>query len=155
MRKTILAALVMATALPTMASAQTYELRNDRQDVREAERDLRRAQAYGDRRDVRDAREDLRDARREYRDDWREYRREHRDVYARGHWRAPFRYQRFHEGARLRPIYYRERYYIANPHRYRLPAASGPLRWVRHYDDALLVNVRSGRVVRVINGFYW
>lgn len=155
MRKTILAALVVATALPTMASAQTRELRNDRQDVREAQQDLRHAQTYGNHRDVRDAREDLRDARREYRDDWREHRRENRGMYARGHWRAPFRYQRFHEGAQLRPMYYRDRYYIADPGRYRLPAASGPLRWVRHYDDALLVNVRTGRVVRVINGFYW
>lgn len=155
MRKTILAALVVATALPTMASAQTGELRNDRREVREAQQDLRHAQTYGDHRDVRDAREDLRDARREYRDDWREHRRENRGMYSRGHWRAPFRYQRFHEGARLRPMYYRERFYISDPGRYRLPAASGPMRWVRHYDDALLVNVRTGRVVRVINGFYW
>ena len=155
MRKTIFAALIVATALPTMASAQTQELRRDRQDVREAQRDLRHAQAYGDHRDVRDAREDLRDARREHREDWRDYRRENRQIYARGNWRAPFRYQRFHEGVQLRPMYYSSRYYIADPGRYRLPAAYGPTRWVRHYDDALLVNVRTGRVVQVLPGRYY
>jgi Ni/Co efflux regulator RcnB len=155
MRKIIFTALILATALPTTAMAQTSELRRDRQDVREAEQDLRRAQMQGDRRDVRDAREDLRDARREHREDWRDYRRDNRQMYSRGNWRAPFRYHRFSEGVRLRPMYYRERYYIANPGRYRLPPAYGATRWVRHYDDALLVNIRTGRVVRVINGFYW
>jgi Ni/Co efflux regulator RcnB len=156
MRKTIFTALILATALPaTAALAQTSELRRDRQDIRESERDLRHAQTYGDRRDVRDAREDVRDARREHREDWRDYRRDNRHIYSRGNWRAPFRYHRFNEGVRLRPMYYRERYYIVNPGRYRLPPAYGPTRWVRHYDDALLVNVRTGRVVRVINGFFW
>ena len=28
-------------------------------------------------------------------------------------------------------------------------------RYVRHYDDLLLVNTRTGRVIRVYNGFYW
>lgn len=155
MRKTIITALMLATILPTMASAQTGELRHDRREVREQQRDLRDAQRYGDRHDVRDARGDLRDARQEYREDWRDYRDHNRTVYARGNWRAPFAYQRFREGSMLRPQYYGSRYYIVNPGRYRLPAAVGPNRWVRHYDDALLVNVRTGRVVRVINGFYW
>lgn len=155
MRKTIFTALIVATALPTMASAQTPELRRDRQEIRQEERDLRRAQMHGDRHDVRDAREDLRDARREHREDWREYRRDNREVYRRGNWRAPFRYHRFQEGVRLRPMYYRDRYFITDTGRYRLPAAYGPTRWVRHYDDALLVNVRTGRVLRVINGFFW
>jgi len=154
MRKTLLTALLVATVMPAMASAQTPELRRDRQDIREQQRDLRDAQRYGDRRDVRDAREDLRDARREHREDWRDYRAKNRSAYSRGNWRAPFAYQRFHEGVVLRPTYYSSRYYI-DAGRYRLPAASGPNRWVRHYDDALLVNVRTGRVIRVINGFYW
>ncbi len=130
-------------------------MRNDRQDIREQQRDLRDAQRYGDRRDVRDARGDLRDARQEHREDWRDYRTKNRGTYARGNWRAPFAYQRFRDGAQLRPSYYSSRYYIANPGRYRLPAATGVNRWVRHYDDALLVNVRTGRVIQVINGFYW
>lgn len=159
MKKILLTALVFATALPTMAptiaSAQTRELRNDRRDVREQQRDLRDAQRHGDRRDIRDAREDLRDARHEDREDWRDYRAQNRAIYARGGWKAPFAYQRFRAGAQLRPAYYGSRYYIANPGHYRLPPAVGMNRWVRHYDDALLVNVRTGRVTQVISGFYW
>ncbi|HEX7856659.1 MAG TPA: RcnB family protein [Sphingobium sp.] len=136
MRKTIIAALIVATAMPSMAMAQSNELRHDRQNIRHEQRDLR-------------------DARREYREDWRDYRAKNRTIYARGNWRAPFAYQRFRTGAVMHPNYYANRYYIVNPGRYRLPAASGPNRWVRHYDDAVLVNVRSGRVVQVINGFYW
>jgi hypothetical protein len=36
-----------------------------------------------------------------------------------------------------------------------LPPVYGPYRWVRYWDDALLVDVRSGRVVDVIHNFFW
>jgi Ni/Co efflux regulator RcnB len=156
MRKIIILALMAATAVPTMASAQSAaEVRRSRQDVREEQRDLRQAQRYGDRRDVRREARDVRDARQEYREDWRDYRRTHREVYARGNWRAPFRYQAWDRGARLKPAYYSSRYYITDPHRYRLAPARGDLRWVRHYNDVLLVNVRTGSVVEVNRGFFW
>lgn len=155
MKKTLIAALIAATLTPGLAMAQTHELRRDRQDIREQQRDLRDAQRHGSYRDVRDARQDVRDARREYREDWRDYRKNNRALYARGAWRAPFAYQRFQPGIVMRPNFYASRYYIVEPGRYRLPAAVGPNRWVRHYDDAVLVNVRNGRVIQVINGFYW
>jgi len=28
-------------------------------------------------------------------------------------------------------------------------------RWVRHYNDVMLVNVRNGRVIQVHRGFFW
>lgn len=165
MRKTILTALMLATVVPTAAMAQNGELRRDRQDIRQEQRDLRDARHDRDardhrdgrdeRRDVREERRDVRDARQEYREDWRDYRKDNRAVYARGNWRAPFRYHRFTVGYQLRPNYYASRYYITNPGQYRLPGVSRDQRWVRHYDDALLVNVRTGRVIQVINGFYW
>ncbi|WP_342449817.1 RcnB family protein [Sphingomonas jejuensis] len=36
-----------------------------------------------------------------------------------------------------------------------MPPAYGSYRWVRYYDDALLVDVRSGYVVDVIYDFFW
>ena len=39
--------------------------------------------------------------------------------------------------------------------RYRLPPAGRWQRWVRHYDDVLLVDTRRGTVIRVIRHFYW
>lgn len=136
MRKVILFGLMAATVLPGMAAAQTRELARDRQEIREERRDLR-------------------EAKREYRQDWREYRREHRNVYARGDWRSPYRYRSFGPGVRIEQRYYAPRYVIGDPWRYRLPAAHGPLRWVRHYDDVLLVNMRTGRVVEVHRNFFW
>lgn len=155
MRKVILFGLMAATVLPGMAAAQTRELARDRQEIREERRDLGHAQRYGDRQDIREERRDLREAKREYRQDWREYRREHRNVYARGDWRSPYRYRSFGPGVRIEQRYYAPRYVIGDPWRYRLPAAHGPLRWVRHYDDVLLVNMRTGRVVEVHRNFFW
>ena len=170
MRNLMTAALVAAAMLPGTAMAQTRELWRDRQDIRQEQRDVDRAYARGDWRDVRDERDDLRDARREYRedrrdwhddrhdrrrDDWRDWRRDHRDVYARGHWNAPFRYQAFRPGVRIAPVYYGGRYAIMRPAQYRLPPAYGSTRWVRHYDDVLLVDWRRGVVLDVIRNFFW
>lgn len=157
MRKAIILGLIAATVMPVAASAQTGELRHDRREIREERRDLREAQRYGDRHDVRDAREDLRDARREYREDWRDYRRDHRDVYRRPAYVGPrgYRYRPVVIGHRFEPIYYGSRYVIANPWRYRLPAATGNRRWIRYGNDAVLVNVRNGRVIQIYNNFFW
>ena len=166
MRHLITAALLAAVAFPAAASAQSGgELRRDRQDIREERRELRDARRYGDRRDVREERRDVRDARREYRedlrdyrrsgrDDWRGYRQRNRAVYARGNWHAPFRYNNFRPGVRIGAPYYQQRFVIADPYRYRLPRPVGYQRWVRHYDDVLLIDTRRGYVVDVLRGFY-
>ena len=168
MRRLITAALLAATALvPAAAQAQSRgDLRRDRQEIREERRELRDAYRRGDWRDVRDAREDLRDARREYRedrrdfrrdrrDDWRDYRQRNRQLYAGGNWRAPFGYNSFRPGVRIGSPYYQQRYWIADPYRYRLPRAVDYQRWVRHYDDVLLIDTRRGIVLDVIRGFYY
>lgn len=156
MHRFIVIALMATTAIPGTAMAQSAgELRRDARDIRQEQRELHQAQRNGDRHDVREERRDVREARQEYREDWRDYRRTHRKVYARGKWHAPFRYRAWETGTRLKPVYYSSRYYIADPWRYRLPPARGYLRWVRHYDDVLLVNVRTGVVVRVYRGFFW
>lgn len=157
MRKAILLGLLAATIAPTMASAQNAELRHDRREIREERRELRDAQRYGDRQDVREERRDLRDARREYREDWRDYRRDHRDVYRRPAYVGPrgYRYRPVVVGHRFEPVYYGRRYVIADPWRYRLPRATGYQRWVRYGNDVVLVNIRTGRVIQVYDGFFW
>nr|WP_295370732.1 RcnB family protein [uncultured Sphingosinicella sp.] len=169
MRKLIIMGLMAASVLPVAAPANAQsraEIRRDRQDLREERRELRDAQRYGDRRDIREERRDVREARRELREDradrrqwrrndWRGYRTQNRALYSRGHWRAPFRYRSFQPGFSIGVNYYTPRYYIADPYRYRLPAAHSGLRWIRHYDDVLLVDVRRGRVVDVIRNLYW
>ena len=161
MRTLLLSTLVAATALPVAAMpasafAQSRgEVRESYRDLQEERRDLNRAYRYGDRRDVRKQQRDVRRAEREYSKDLRDYRRSHRNVYRRGHWEAPFRYQSWNRGAKMGRDYYGSRYYLSDPHRYRLPPARGNLRWVRHYDDVLLVNVVTGRVMSVHRNFFW
>lgn len=166
MRKLMTLGLIAATLMPAAASAQSWgEIRRDQRDLRQEQRELDRAYRSGnpyriqeERRDVRQARQELREDYRDRawgRDDWRDWRRDHRDIYARGRWDAPFRYQAFRPGVRIAPGYWGGRYYIADPWRYHLPPARPWQRWVRHYDDVLLIDTRRGVVVDVYRGFFF
>ena len=167
MRILISTILIAAAALPAMASAQSNaELRRDRRDIRQEQRELNQARRFGDRGDIREERRDVREARQEYREDlndrnrqfgrndWRGWRDRNQTLYARGNWRAPFRYQTFRPGLRIGQPYYAQSYWIADPWRYRLPPARGYQRWVRHYGDVMLIDTRRGVVIDVIRGFY-
>ena len=158
MRTPIILGLMAAVAMPSIAQAQSLrEARESQRDVREERRELREAQQYGDRRDVREERRDLREARREARQDWRDYRKSHRDAYRRPAYVGPrgYAYRPVGVGYRFQPHYYSSRYVIADPYRYRLPRPAGYNRWVRYGNDVVLVNVRTGRVIEVHNGFFW
>lgn len=154
--KLISAAMIAVMLVPaTAATAQNRELRRDRQEIRQQERQLEQARRTGDRGDVREQREDVRDARREYREDWREHRRDHRQLYRAGRFEAPFRYRTFGIGSRLDRGYWAPRYRVSNVNQWRLPYAARNQAYVRHYNDLLLVNTRSGVVARVYRNFYW
>jgi Ni/Co efflux regulator RcnB len=89
--------------------------------------------------------------------DWRRHRDWNRDRFRIGFYYDPFgwNYRRWHVGRTLHPRFLSSRYWINDPFYYRLPPVYGPYRWVRYWDDALLVDLRSGRVVDVIHGFFW
>ena len=90
--------------------------------------------------------------------DWYRYRAANRSLFRPGRYYAPYRnynYTRINIGFRLGSPFYANRYWINDPWRYRLPDAYGPYRWIRYYDDALLVDIYSGQVVDVINNFFW
>ncbi|RDV06052.1 ATP-dependent RNA helicase [Sphingorhabdus pulchriflava] len=90
--------------------------------------------------------------------DWREHRERYRSYYRPGRYYAPNRYDRYRRfsiGIYLGSPFYSNRYWIADPWYYRLPPAHGPYRWVRYYDDVLLIDVRNGYVVDVIHDFFW
>ena len=156
MKKTFLiAAAMVATLSPIAAQAQNRELNRDRREVREEQQDLRQARRSGDRNDVRDARGDVREAKQEYREDRRDYNRNHRGQYRGSRFTAPFKYRSFNNGSRLSVSFYQPRYQVSNYNSYRLPRLGYNQRYVRHYNDVLLVNVRNGNVVRVYRNFYW
>jgi Ni/Co efflux regulator RcnB len=153
----ILSALIAATLAPVAAQAGTTrgELNRDRREIREEKQDLRQAKRYGNPTTIRDARGEVYEARQEYREDWRDYRNHNRNAFHPARFSAPFRYSTFNIGIRLNPQYYGSRYHVNNYSAYRLPAPGYNLRYVRHYNDLLLVNVRSGHVVNVYRNFYW
>lgn len=99
-----------------------------------------------------------RDWRRDNRYDWRGWRSSNRDVFRLGAYSAPYRnysYRRLNSGFYLDTLFFGSRYWINDPWQYRLPPAYGPYRWIRYYDDALLVDTYSGEVVDVIYDFFW
>jgi hypothetical protein len=90
--------------------------------------------------------------------DWHGYRNSHRDIYRIGFYSSPYRnysYRRLSIGFFLDSLFYSNRYWIDDPWQYRLPEVYGPYRWVRYYDDALLVDIYTGEVVDVIHGIFW
>lgn len=96
--------------------------------------------------------------RRDTRYNWSSYRNTHRDVFRMGRYYSPYNnwsYRRLGIGFMLEPLFYGSNYWIDDPWQYRLPEAYGPYRWVRYYDDALLVDTYSGEVVDVIYDFFW
>lgn len=97
------------------------------------------------------------DWRRDHRYDWRNYRHKHRSIFRLGIYFDPFgwNYRRYNIGWRLWPSYYSSNYWLNDPYMYRLPYAPWPYKWVRYYDDALLVNTMTGQVVDVMYDFFW
>lgn len=96
--------------------------------------------------------------RRDNRYDWFSYRNANRNLFRGDRYYSPYRnwnYRRLSIGFMLQPLFYSSSYWIDDPWQYRLPDAYGPYRWVRYYDDALLVDIYTGEVVDVINDFFW
>lgn len=91
--------------------------------------------------------------------DWNSYRNRYGDRYRMGRYYAPrgwnYGYRSFSVGIFLNSLLYSNSYWLDDPYSYRLPPAYGSLRWIRYYDDALLVDIRDGYVVDVINNFFW
>lgn len=97
--------------------------------------------------------------RRDDRYDWIRYRQQNRGLYRLPRYYAPsgwgYGYRRFGVGVRLNSFLFGSNYWINDPFYYRLPEVWGPYRWVRYYNDALLVDVRSGQVVDVEYDIFW
>jgi hypothetical protein len=89
--------------------------------------------------------------------DWRRYRERNRSIFRVGSYYDPFGwgYRRVNIGFTLYSGYYSRNYWLDDPWQYRLPPVYGPYRWVRYFDDAVLVDVYSGQVVQVIRDFFW
>lgn len=90
---------------------------------------------------------------------WRGYRTQNRSLYRLPRYYAPsgwsYGYRRFTPGFQLSALLYSSNYWINDPFSYRLPEVDGPYRWVRYYNDALLVDTYTGEVVDTIYDIFW
>ena len=95
--------------------------------------------------------------RHDHRYDWRRWRDRHRSLFRLGFYYDPFgwNYRPYSIGWRLWPSYYSSRFWIHDPWQYRLPYAPPGYRWIRYWDDAILVDTWTGEVVDVIHNFFW
>jgi len=94
----------------------------------------------------------------DHRYDWKNHRRHHRSLFHLGIYFDPFgwNYRPYQIGWRLWPNYYNSsNYWLNDPWQYRLPYAPPGYRWIRYYDDAILVDTWNGQVVDVIYNFFW
>ena len=136
---------------------RTENWRDQRQTYRDAYRDGNRQDRY--RNGYNQAHRDWnRGWRNDNRYNWSGYRSHNRNHYRLGRYYSPYNswsYRRLSVGFFLDDLFYSNRYWINDPWSYRLPDAYGPYRWVRYYDDALLVNIYTGEVVDVINDMFW
>jgi Ni/Co efflux regulator RcnB len=89
--------------------------------------------------------------------DWRNHRNRYGSLFNFGFYHDPFGwgYRPFAIGWRMWPSYYSRSYWLNDPWQYRLPYAPPGYRWIRYYDDAILVDTWDGRVVDVIHHFFW
>jgi hypothetical protein len=92
-----------------------------------------------------------------HRYDWQDHRRRHRSIFHIGVYFDPFGwgYRPYSIGWRLWPSYYSSRYWINDPWQYRLPYAPPGYRWIRYWNDAVLVDTWTGEVVDVVYNFFW
>ena len=90
--------------------------------------------------------------------DWRGWRGENHAVFHLGRYYPPYQgfyYRPLSIGFVLDQMFWGDNYMINDPWTYHLPPASPPNRWVRYYDDALLVDTYSGQVGEVMHDFFW
>lgn len=90
---------------------------------------------------------------------WQNYRSSNRNAFRLPRYYAPYGwnygYRRFGIGSVLESLLFNQSYWIDDPYDYRLPEAYGEYRWVRYYNDALLVDIYSGEVVDVVYDIFY
>ena len=95
--------------------------------------------------------------RKDRRYDWYKHRNKYWWLFQLGWYNDPFGwgYQPYGIGWRMWPSYYSSHYWLNDPWQYRLPYAPAGTRWIRYWDDAILVDLWSGQVIDVIYNFFW
>ena len=87
---------------------------------------------------------------------WKTLREANADQFRRSAYVAPrgLPSPRVSSGAQLAPEFYERSYWIEDFGSYSLPRPAKDQQYIRYRNDVVLVNVRSGRVIRVIRDFF-
>ncbi|MBO0749844.1 MAG: RcnB family protein [Porphyrobacter sp.] len=90
------------------------------------------------------------------RGDWRTYRQTHRNVFTRPAfvWPRGYSYRPLSVGAVLDRLFWGPQYRISYA-TYRLPYPGPGREWVRYGNDAVLISIRTGRVITVYTDFFY
>lgn len=132
--------------------------RDNRRGDRQNWRDNRRGQQFAYRNGFRDGARWDRGWRNNNRFNWIDYRRSNRFLFRPGPFVAPFSghfYRPVGVGFVLDPLFFQPRFFLNDPWAFRLPPAGDRFRWVRYYDDVLLVDIFTGEVVDSLQNFFW
>jgi len=157
MRKIWMAAAAATAMLPVAAVAQSAkEVRHDERVVAKDKRKVGEDVARGNFKKAGKQTQHLAKDQRELAEDWQDYRRSHRDVFRRPAYVAPrgMRYRTVVVGAQLSPMFYGRSYWLNDFGRYRLPRPGIGQEYVRYGNDVLLVDIHTGRVIRVYSAFF-
>jgi Ni/Co efflux regulator RcnB len=151
--------LTLSTTLlvPSVATAQSArEVRHDQNEINRDKAKEANQVAKGQYNRAARTRQETREDRHERNQDWRAYRRTHRSVFTRPAfvWPRGHSYRRLSVGATLDRLFWGSQYRL-NYGTYRLPNPGRNRAWVRYGNDAVLINVRNGRVVTVYNDFFY
>lgn len=132
--------------------------RDNRRGGRDNLRNNQRGQRAAYRQGVRDGARWDRGWRNNNRYNWSGFRQSNRLLFRPGPYFAPFSghfYRPVGVGFFLDPLFFQPRFFLNDPWAFRLPPPGARFRWVRYYDDVLLVDVFTGEVVDVIQNFFW
>jgi Ni/Co efflux regulator RcnB len=157
MSKLLVAALAATFLVPAAAGAQSArEVRHDQREINRDKAKEAKQVAHGQYRRAARTRRETREDRNERNQDWRAYRRTHRNVFTRPAfvWPHGYSYRRLGVGATLDRLFWGPRYQL-NYGTYRLPYPGRNREWVRYGNDAVLINVRTGRVITVYTDFFY
>jgi hypothetical protein len=132
--------------------------RGNRNDFRDNRNAFRGGRQFGYNQGFRDGFRWDRGWRNNNRFNWFGHRQANRFLFAPGPYFSPFAghfYRPVGIGFALDPLFFQPRFFLNDPWAFRLPPPGDRFRWVRYYDDVLLVDIFSGEVVDVIENFFW
>lgn len=157
MRALIVAALAATSLIPAVAFAQSArEAAGAQKEVQDGLKEVDEALAKGD---VQEAKEDMQEVRedaKEAREDWNDYKKKNPDVFRTTAYVGPdgYVYTRREVGYVFPPEYRADRYYLNDFGTYRLRAPATGHRYIRYGNDVALVEIATGRVVNLYEGFF-